>query len=515
MKEIFVGLSLACSFCVPVLNATEAWESIPEPGNIAPAIGEYAILISKKTSQIPAWAKIAETLKKRYAGTVIVWDDKILNAEADLKKAQPRYIAVVARPEEIDRVVVADLHRMTRRIDPDFYGDAIFGIITARTPADAARLVEERKKPLLLERGVSTTNLDMERFKRHFFVTDWGPDEYVETKNYVSSKKKKLPDGKEIVELFAKKFAEINPQYLLSASHATEFNLEMPYSRGLIAPSGGTFYCFKNSDMNEFRRMIGRPEKVGEYAKKTKLTALKSTDEPKIWIAAGNCLFGDVLRNPDSVAATLLSDYGVRQLVGYTVPTWYGVGWDVHGNFFNGHQDVTVGQAWFFANQRSLEKLPEKLRTLDYPIRADDMIGVDILAVQRCMTKNSVPLTRDNLGRFHDRDVIAFYGDPLFRSAFDQKAKNCQPWQYALLKKGDKRRIVVAGTQGKTRKSEFRFWFPEICDAEKGIKLFRMKGRQKIPAEMNYSVTKNFVILSDLFELVPGEKLIIEYSVKK
>lgn len=517
MKKIlplFVcAAGLLSSFAVPV--AAGEWTPVADPGKIVPAAGEYAILISQKTFEDAGWAKIADTLKARYAGNIIVWKENVLDAEEALKKAAPRYIAFVARPEELDRVVVADLHRMTRRIDPDFYGDAIFGIITARSAEAAKRLVEEQKKPLLIERGVSTTNCDLERFKRHFFVTDWNPSEYIETKNGVPSSKKTLPEGEEIIELFAKKFTEINPQYLLSASHATEFNLEMPFSRGLITPANGTFYCLRTKDMRNFSRIIGRAENVLNYAKKEKLTALKATNDPKIWIAAGNCLFGDVFRSPDSVTATLLSDYGVRQLVGYTVPTWYGVGWDVHGNFFNGHQDVSVGQAWFFTNQRSMEKLPPELRTLDYPIRAEDMEGVKINEVYSCITEVKAPMSQDNLGRLHDRDVIAFYGDPLFRSSFDQKAKNCQPWQYKLLKNGKARRVVIAGTQGKERKSEFRFWFPEVCDTTKEIRFFRGKTKKTPePVTPNFTATKNFLMLSDMLALAPGEELVLEYHVQ-
>lgn len=528
MKKMLLCLSAACFFAGSALpiNAAGLWKSVSEPGKIVPAAGEYAVLISKKTAQNPKWKSIAETLKKRYAGTLIVWDKDISELENELKKKKPRYIAVVAKPEEIDRVVVANLHRMTRRIEPDFYGDAIFGIITARTPAAAKRLVEEQKTPLLIERGLSTTNCERERFKKHFFITDWGRDEFIETRNGVSGEKTTLPEGGEIVELFAEKFAEINPQYLLSASHATEFNLEMPFSRGLIAPAKGKFYCFKNSDMPAFRRVIGRPEQVVAYAKNADLTVLKATDDPKIWIAAGNCLFGDVLRSPDSVAATLLSDYGVRQLVGYTVPTWYGVGWDVHGNFFNGHQDVSVGQAWFFANQRSLEKLPPALRTADYPLIAEGMNGVDFNAIQRCVAENKVSPTRDDVGRFHDRDVIAFYGDPLFRTVFDQNAKNCQPWKYELKAFGKKRRLLIAGTQEKTRKSEFRFWFPEVRDTAKEIRFRRGKIKHKTSGKpsfngagskdvsLDFTSTKNFLMLSEPLELAPDEKLIIEYSVK-
>lgn len=46
----------------------------------------------------------------------------------------PRFMAVVARPEEIDRVLVNDLHRLSRRLDDDPYGDCIWGIVTGYTP---------------------------------------------------------------------------------------------------------------------------------------------------------------------------------------------------------------------------------------------------------------------------------------------------------------------------------------------------------------------------------------------
>lgn len=522
-KRWILSLALVGFLSGAEVSADEAWTQIEEPGKIVPAPGEYAVLISAETAKNASWKSVADELKRRYAGTLIVWENDIASAEAAVKKNAPRYIAVVARPEELDRVVVAKLHRMTRRIHPDFYGDAIFGIITGRTAADAKRLIKAQKLPLLIERGLSTTNCDRERFKKHFFITDWGENEYIETENGISSEKNVLENG-ELVELFAKKFEEVRPQYLLSASHATEFNLEMPFGRGLIAPAKGKFYCFKTSDLPAFRRLFGRPEQVVDYAKKAKLTVLKATDDPKIWIAAGNCLFGDILRSPDSVAATLLSDYGVRQLVGYTVPTWYGVGWSVHGNFFNGHQDITVGQAWFFANQVALERLPEPLRSIEYPLIAEGMDGIKTANLQGCMIENNVQITHDNLGRFHDRDVIAFYGDPLFRTAFDRNAKNCQPWEYTLQARGKKRSLTVAGTQGKIRRSEFRFWFPEVCDTTKGVKFLRCKIKRKSPCKATlvpreikpkFTVTSNFLMLADEFELAPDEKLVIKYFVKK
>ena len=517
MKKILRSWLCAACFIpagLATVHAAEDWKPVSDPGKIVPAAGEYAILISEATAKDAGWAKIAATLQKRYKGKILTWKENVTELEAALKDAHPRYIAVVAKPQEIDRVVVADLHGMARRIDPDFYGDAIFGIITARSPKQAELLVEAQKAPLLLERGVSTTNCDLERFKRHFFVTDWEANQYVETRNGVSSEKKFLPEGKEIVELFAKKFDEINPQYLISASHATEFNLEMPYSRGLIAPAKGKFYCFKTAQIRDFLRRMGEPEKVESYAKEHKLLSIKPNNDPKIWIASGNCLFGDILRSPDSVAATLLSEYGVRQLVGYTVPTWYGVGWDVHGNFFNGHQDVTVGQAWYFTNQRNLERLPDVLRSHKLPLRAKDMSGVDMNVAHRALYETKAEVTRDNLGRFHDRDVIAFYGDPLFRSAFDQNAKNCQPWHYTLETKGKERRLTVKGTQGKTRKSEFRFWFPELRNTDEPIRFTRVKGNAREAVDVEHSSTKNFLMLSEQMELAPDERLVIEYSVR-
>lgn len=515
------NLLLPCAATIALLSGISAyaeenpraWTPVKDPGKIVPAAKEYAVIISEKAAKDPAWRKVATTLKNRYSGTIIAWKGDIASVEEKLKKQAPRYIAVVALPEELDRVVVAKLHRMTRRIDPDFYGDAIFGIITGRSAEGAQMMIEEQKEPLLIERGLSTTNCDRERFKEHFFITDWGPYEYIETKDGVSSEKKKLENDREMAVLFAEKFEAIQPQYLVSASHATEFNLEMPFSRGLIAPSGGKFYCFGRGDMPDFVKLLGKPEAVGELAKRRKLRSIAPSPNPKIWIAAGNCLFGDVLRNKDSMVPTLISEYGLRQIVGYTIPTWYGVGWGAHGNFFNGHQDVSVGQAWFFANQAALEKLPEPLRTIDYRLNAEGMTGTSINGVSVVIHECRIPYTKDDLGRLYDRDVIAFYGDPLFRSSFDPNAKNCQPWQYTLETRGKERRVTVTGTQGKTRKSEFRFWFPQPRDPQKPITLSLVKDGKKQAFDGKFSSTKNFLMLTDAIELKPGEKLVFEYSV--
>lgn len=509
-----VGAALFAPFSSAAEENSLGWMPVRDPGNVVPAAKEYAVLISEKTAKDAAWLDIASELKRRYSGTIIRWNDDVAEAESKLKAQAPRYIAVVAKPEELDRLVVAKLHRMTRRIDPDFYGDAIFGIITGRDAKAAKLLIEPQEAPLLIERGLCTTNCDRERFKEHLLITDWGPNEYVETKDGVSSEKKYLPQGREMADFFAENFEKIRPQYLLSASHATEFNLEMPYSYGLIAPAKGKFYCFGRPYRRAFTRMMGKPDKVIEFAKEKKLRSIEHSPNPKIWIAAGNCLFGDVLRSEDSMTVTLISEYGVRQLVGYTIPTWYGVGWGAHGNFFDGHQDVTVGQAWFFTNQRALEQLPESLRTIEFPIAAEGQTGITMQEIVGCIRGSGLAqATKDDVGRLYDRDVIAFYGNPLFRARFDVNAKNCQPWHYTLETRGKERRICVSGTQGKQRKANFRFWFPQVRDTSKPLRLSCLKDGKLQPFEGTFSSTKNFLMITEPIELRPGEKLLVEYAV--
>lgn len=88
---------------------------------------DYAIIISEETAAMPEWKAVADKLAEKHGGSIVTVKDSMFAKLDTLKKMAPRFMAVVARPEEIDRVLVNDLHRLTRRLDDDPYGDCIWG----------------------------------------------------------------------------------------------------------------------------------------------------------------------------------------------------------------------------------------------------------------------------------------------------------------------------------------------------------------------------------------------------
>lgn len=496
------------------LAAPAIFADAPTDAEIVPAKGEYAVLISEKTFKRKDWKATAAKFAKRYDGKLIVWrGNDISAARKALKKANPRYVAVVATPEELDRVFVAKLHKISREMNGDIYGDFLWGIVTGKDGTTAGTLLG-KDEPLILDRALGTTNFDQKRFKKSFFITDWGPCEYVETENYVPSEKTSAGAGADMVGIFAERWEKVRPQFLISASHATEFNLEMPFGEGLIASAGTDFYLVPKEKMPGFVATLGNREKAEFFFKKEKLKKLPKTPDEKVWFASGNCLFGDALRTPFSMVVTAISAANVKQFVGYTVPSWFGEGgWGSSGQFFGGHQATSVGQAWFFNNQILLKNLPEALVKLPLPLRAEGMDSVSVNGLAMSIVKSGEKASREVLGRIHDRDTVAFYGDPLYRTRFNPDAPSTQPWNCTVQKEGHTWTFSVKTTRGNAHKGDFCLWFPEriAFASEKFSAKIDGKETDEIRPDI---LTENFVIFRGL-ELGEGETLKIRVPVKK
>ena len=85
----------------------------------------------------------------------------------------------------------------------------------------------------------------------------------------------------------------------MTSSHATQFNLEMPFGLGLIASHGGKFHVLTMQQRNEFAKFLGgamftgNVTDLGKWIDSTKAPTLTDSNDPKVWVASGNCLIGD------------------------------------------------------------------------------------------------------------------------------------------------------------------------------------------------------------------------------
>lgn len=519
-------LTLASSLLLPATILAEA----SPPKNQAPASppqvkgqGEYAVLMSKATAEDTEWRKIGEDLAARYEGKIILWDKTTQDAFTELKKEAPRYLAVIIKPEEATRELVNDLFRMTRRFNNDPYGDCIWGIITGRTPVDASKVADPSMEPLVLKRAMGTTNYDHKRFQHSFMITDWGPNESVEYKNNgVTDGKKTRPESPEgMAFLFADKWKEVDPQLVITSSHATQYNLEMPFSKGLIASMDGRFHVLRADQLKGFAQFLrgamfdGSEKDLQNFIRNAKAPLLPVTETPKVWIACGNCLFGNANSSPNSMVVTALSAAGCKQVIGYTVPSWYGKGgWGTLSLFFDNTPDTTLSEAWFLNNQVIIEETLRRYPGLmDVTFDEGELSPKEKAAAQRVQKfyqeiakRNYDPeKDKDALGLVHDRDTVALYGDPAKVVLLDNEAPAQSQWKCPseFLVKDNTATLEITADQAK--KAAFSFWYPRRMGNEWEAPVLVIEGKE-MPIKDIGVATEHFMLLREL-DLKAGQKV--------
>lgn len=188
--------------------------------------------------------------------------------------------------------------------------------------------IASETQPLVISRSMGTTNVDASRFTDSMSITDWQPFQYLEQHNskgkvtpafYVKGLKEQdrgdettlgvTPKLVEYWELYA-------PQLFVTASHATQFNLEMPFGKGIIVSGNNRFHVLDKKQFKEFTTFLrgaifnGKEDDLLSFLERIKAPAIEIKPVPAVWVAAGNCLVGDTKKTKNSMAVTALSHYG-------------------------------------------------------------------------------------------------------------------------------------------------------------------------------------------------------------
>lgn len=479
-------------------------------------------MISAETAHKKAWLGVAKKLAARYNGTVLVSPGKLVDSEELLIKKAPRYLAVVGEAAEIDRVLVNFLHRVTRRFDDDPYGDCIWGIITGRNPAAAWKQAKECP-PLIVKRAGGTTNVAPDRFKKCVCITDWAPFHVKETvkgsepidvkyDQVANNEAAKLYVKDGTVRKFAKMLEKDRLQLLVTSSHATTYNLEMPFEKGLIISGNGRFHVLTIADKPEYVSALIREEREGEkpildLIAGKKYPIIRPDGETRIWLAAGNCLFGDAHNSVNSMAVTALSEYGCRQLAGYTVPSWYGAaGWGAMQMLMGNHDASDFAEACYFNNQFILERtLREYPRLMNVCFDEPEM-GRNPSNDQRFLQsvyRAGYPMNKDVIGLVHDRDVFAFYGDPKWPARISEQYAP-SPWHIEV---DGNRATVTANTDASGRVAYF---FPKRLKNVAGNAVLKTPEKSEGILMKDVGVMTNDFFLVRELKLKKGESAVIE-----
>jgi hypothetical protein len=382
---LLTGLALSLA-----ARAAFAAEPISKPN----AKSDYLIVVSQQTAQDAAWEKVCAALEQKYPGRTsrFAYEKQVSECLAECQKLRPRYICFVTTPAEAGRQFVADVHRLVRKIDEDPYADALWGILTGYDAANALKIASTRE-PLTVERVAAGTEVALDRCVEGIWYCELEQHRMVQKPRAGEAKQQQGPA--DTTKALADTLNEFRADAFVTSGHATERDWQIGFRY-----KNGTF----QSKAGELFGVDTRGERI----------PIRS-DNPKVYLPIGNCLMGHI-DGPDAMALAFMNSAGVRQMIGYTVPTWYGyAGWGCLDYFVEQPGRYTFAEA-FAANQHALVQrlgtnFPE-LAAMETPPGAFLRTRINIGEAAKAAGLGA----QDGMGLLHDRDVVAFYGDPAWEA---------------------------------------------------------------------------------------------------
>jgi len=321
---------------------------------------DYAVVVSKSTQADESWKAVVDALVEKHDGTVIVYDKAVSETVGALSKSMPQHTCFVATPIEATRDFVAAVHQATRELDDDPYADTHWGILTGYDAANALAIAKHRE-PLVVKKVASGTELALECVEQGLWYDELVKNKMVQKQLDGDAKESTGPD--DTTQALVDTLNDYQADLFVTSGHATEADwmIGFRYRNGFFRSKAGQMYGY---DTQQKKIEIESPN-------------------PKVYLPIGNCLMGHI-NGPDAMALAWMNDVGVKQMVGYTVPTWYGYGgWGLLDYFVEQPGRYTLNDA-FMANHHAL------IHRLAQP------------------STNA----NDKRGLTFDRDVVAFYGDP-------------------------------------------------------------------------------------------------------
>lgn len=353
-----------------------------------------------------AWKEVANTIALKHNAEVVTFVELPREALDALRSNNPRYVAIVDMPENIGRDYVIDLHMMCREVDNDIYGDFMWGVITGYDAAAAMRMVDNSTEPLLVKDAVATI---MELNSAKWFDNyAWVDDHTRGLWGYKNGRNGEIVTDTVAKEQVLDKFRELyeayDPDLIVTAAHATQQNLEMPYSLGHIKPRNGKLYT-----QNIF---TGEERDIVESGKR------------RVYTAVGNCLIGDMNNTNESMAAAWMNGSNVATMIGYVVTTWHGrSGWGALKYWVTNPERYTLADAVYINQQDFLhqqnewypELINERYEYCDKFMEELTTVANRLSEVLGREVDMNNAADWDMMGFWHDRDVLVYYGDPMWK----------------------------------------------------------------------------------------------------
>ena len=460
--------------------------------------GGYSIVVSRETYKRPEWRKVVAALVAKHQGAEVnQWKDKVTDVLVELKRQHPRYTCFVATSEESSRQFVADVHQLTRQYDPDPYADTLWGILTGYDATNALEIAQW-ERPLVIRKVASGTELALDMCNQGVWY-----DELVQHKKVSKASTGGIKEERGPADTTRALAASLSGAASLSAmgpadlfvtsGHATErdWQIGFRYRNGKFISKSGQMFGL-TTDGERFR--------------------VRSRN-PKVYMPIGNCLMGHI-NGPDAMALAWMNDVGVKQMLGYTVVTWYGyAGWGVLDYFVEQPGRYTFAEA-FHANHHAL------IHRLDTYF--DEVTGKPIKSGAKRISQTlpnqagrSLGLTpADSRGLLWDRDTVAFYGDPAWiarmeskQKAFDQHLTiNGNLYRFEVTPQLGKRSFEPINTNGSQRG-----WRPIIELLDHRIERIEIvSGQDLMPV-----VSDDFVLIPNPRVADPSRSYVVEFTASR
>lgn len=346
---------------------------------------QYVIVTSFKTQQL--WPRALKALQTKYEekwpGMVhlVTYDSEngVYSTLPALRQYSSSFTCFLEHHSLCCRQFVRHVNQLTRELDPStVYGDTVWGILTGYVEDDV--LFAVKQPHLTIRRATGNSPMYVKSFQSGLWFSESEKGIAIrKLPSEESEQREKCPD--DVTDAFVRELSawrdngrDEGVDFIGTSGHATERDLQMGYcfNSGSICCNNGQLY--------------------GRMLNGTNTMAVQCNDSPKVLSAAGNCLMGHI-SDEDCMALGWMHSACVVQMTGYIVPTWFGYGgWGVNDYFCEEPGGMTFSQA-FFSNQQAL------LYTLH-------------------SKHDKTP--HEHEGLLHDRDNVAFYGDPAWSASLEK-----------------------------------------------------------------------------------------------